>query len=320
MQKLKFLSLPDNIFIIFIPLLFISFPLFSYELTDNDALYFQTINNNNYDNLEIIDFLTQSAFSGSNAIRLQSALTLSRLGLNEFEDYRMVSEVCTYLLDDGFIDLVLLENLFDSYYLQEDYENLILAVNRYVASNSVDTSLKINFYSFLAKIYEDNSTGIEDFKELLVENSSSESTENAYSYIKELEINLPESISILADFKSYFYRGKYLSAGSSMIALLKIQKEIIEETLSRGYIVDNIILSPVILDEMYKTASASGQRGEYLHIPEPQFWKYLLQATPGTGRNGSDWSHPGWNRQTHPCTSPGKLRTGNRQHDRNRCH
>ena len=268
MQKLKFLYLPNNKFRIFILLIFITFPIYSYELTEADTLYFYTISKNNLDNKEIINNLTQSALYGSNAIRLQSALTLSRLGLNEFEDYRMVSEVCTSLLDDGFIDLVLLENLFESYYLQDNQERFVFIVNKYLPKDYVEFSPKIEYYNFISKLYENHHSTTEYFRELLIRSNTSELIIDAYSQVKEMGIKLSPSLILLADFKTQVFNKEYYSANSTMIRILTKQKEIIHNTLNSGYIVDNVTLTPVILDEMYKTASASGRISGYLQILE----------------------------------------------------
>ncbi|MEA1910806.1 MAG: lytic transglycosylase domain-containing protein, partial [Spirochaetota bacterium] len=86
--------------------------------------------------------------------------------------------------------------------------------------------------------------------------------------IKVKGINLPSSLVLLADFKTQLFNKEYYSASRTMIRILNNQKEKISKILDSGYIVDNIILSPVILDEMYKTASASGRRADYLCILE----------------------------------------------------
>ncbi|MEA1910807.1 MAG: hypothetical protein U9N32_03905, partial [Spirochaetota bacterium] len=180
MRKRKSLYLPDNKFIIFIPLFFTIFPLYSYELTNTDAIYFQTINNDNPDNLEIIDILTQSALSRNNAIRLQSALELSKKGL-VLGEYELVSSVCKSLLDDGFTHAALLENLFESSYMQDDQERFIFIVNKYLLKDNVEFSQKIEYYSFISKLYENHESTTEYFRELLIKNNTSELTIDAYT-------------------------------------------------------------------------------------------------------------------------------------------
>ena len=79
-------------------------------------------------NTIIKEKLFYSALNGNGAIRIQSALTLSDLEFKNTGDYRIVTEVCERLLEDGYTDIVILEYLLDSYYLQGDYKNLIIYI------------------------------------------------------------------------------------------------------------------------------------------------------------------------------------------------
>lgn len=274
MLKQKFLSLQSNqsgFFLLLIILLsvIVARPLYSYELSDNDLPYFYALSESDPEDTEIIENLKHSALYGSKAVRLHASLLLSEkvTGLG-FKDLRIVSEVCISLLDDGFTESALLENLLDSYYFQEDYKNLISAVNKYVSKNTINSSPKIEYYSFLAKLYEGNSSAAEYFRELLVENSTSELIMDAYFQIQEYGITLPDSTVSLADFKIHLFKREYYSASRSMIKVLEIQERTITDTLDNGYIVDNVILSPVILDEIYRTANASGKGLELLEFIE----------------------------------------------------
>ena len=260
-------------------------PLYSYELSNGDLPYFYALSKSDLEDAEIIENLEHSALYGNRAVRLHAALLLSEkgigLGLKDLRNYRIVSEVCTNLLDAGFTESELLENLLESYYLQEDYESMIFTVNKYSdpsapstgsgtkkSGTAIISSPKIEYYKFLAKLYEGNSLTAEYFRELLVENSASELIMDAYTLIREFGINLPDSTAGLADFKIQLFKREYLSAGRSMIQILKNQKKTIIDTLDSGYIVDNVILTPVILDEMYRVAGASGKGPELLEFME----------------------------------------------------
>ncbi len=261
MQKQKFSYHLKNKYVLVSIFLFFSLPLYSYEISGNNIPYFDAISNLDFTNTIIKEKLFYSALNGNGAIRIQSALTLSDLEFKNTGDYRIVTEVCERLLEDGYTDIVILEYLLDSYYLQGDYENLIIALNRYKSEN---TSAKINFYIFFTMFYKNNNSISEYYRNLLIENPASELIVTAYNYIKDSEVDILETTSILANFKYHTYRKEYLSAGSSMSILLKIQKGIISDTLDKGYIVDNVLLTPIILNEMYTIASASGRRGELL--------------------------------------------------------
>ncbi len=279
MLKQKFLSLQSNqsgFFLLLIILLsvIIAHPLYSYELSDNDLPYFYALSKPDLADEEIKENLNNSSQYGNSAVRLQSSLLLSGLGLKDsmagqgVGDLRIVSEVCSSLLDDGFTESALLENLLESYYLQEDYKSLISAVNKYSSKSSIQSSPKIEYFKFLAKLYADNDSAAEYFRELLVENSTSELIMDAYTQIQKYGITLPVSTVSLADFKIQLFKREYYSASRSMIKVLEIQKKTIIDTLDNGYIVDNVILSPVILDEMYRTANASGKGSELLEFME----------------------------------------------------
>ena len=273
MLKLKYLFHQNIKYSLLCLIVLFSFPLNSLEVLNNDLPFFYAISDKNLDNKEIQKNLYHSAIYGTDAIRLQSALTLSRLKLVETDstgvkDFIIVSEVCTNLLEDGFTDTVLLENLLDSYYLQEDLISIISTVDKYVLKDAIKISPKIGYYRFLAEIFKGSALVESYFRELLLGSSSSVLLENAYENLKETGIKISDSTCILADFKSSLHRKAYLSAGNLMIRLLHIQKEIILNTLEEGYIVDNVILSPVILDEMYKTAGFSGRNGEFLRLIE----------------------------------------------------
>jgi len=265
--KLKYLFHQNNKYSLFFFIILFSYPLFPYSLSNNDLSFFYAVSDKDIDNKEIRKNLYNSAVYGTDAIRLQSALTFAELKLEEnessvAEDYIIVSEVCTNLLEDGFTDTILLEYLLDSYNLQKDYESIISTVDKYV----IKESPKIEYYRVLAKIIRGSSTVQSSFRELLLGNPSSELLEDAYRHVKEAGITLSESTSVLAEFKSSLYRKAYLSAGSLMIRLLNIQKEMVLKTLNEGYIVDNVILSPVIINEMYKTAGSSGRSRELLQV------------------------------------------------------
>lgn len=272
MLRQKFLFLLNNrlsfflLLIIFLTTL-TKLPLYSYELSENDLPYFNALSKTDQTDKEIIDNLKYSALHGNRAVKLQSALTLSELCL-EFKDYRIVSDICTSLLDDGFTEAALLENLLDSYYLQEDYRSLISAVGMYVTKNVINSTPKIEYYSFLAKLYGNSNSTAKYFREFLVQNSTSELVLDAYKHVRELGINLPVLTVRLAEFKIQLFNREYLSAGRSMSYLLKIQKEAIIDTLNKEYIVDNVLLTPVILDEIYRVANASGRSTELLNFIE----------------------------------------------------
>lgn len=265
MQKLKFLYLPDKKFRFIILLCFITFPIYTYELSEADKIYFQTITNNNFYNKEFIDNLTYSALNGSYAIRVQSALELSERAL-DLEEYEVVSSVCSSLLDEGFLNTALLEYLFESYYLQEDWDKFIFIVNKYLSKEYENLSQKIEYYNFISKLYDNHSSVSEYFKELLIRNKTSELILDAYARVKEMGIKLSPSLANLADFKTQLFKKEYYSANSTMIGILIQQKEYISDILNSGYIVDNEILTPVIMDEIYKTSRASGRRDDYLKI------------------------------------------------------
>ncbi len=277
MLKQKFLSLLNNrlnFFLLLIILLSIimALPLYPYKLSDNDLPYFYALSKVDLVDAEITEKLNHSARYGTRAVRLQSGLLLSKaglgLGFKDLIDYRIVSEICVSLLDDGFTESALLENLLDSYYLMEDYESLISAVNVYATRTTISSSPKIEYYSFLAKLYEGNNSAAEYFRELLVGNSTSELILDAYTHVQESGISLPVSTVPLAEFKIQLFNGEYASAGRSMAHLLNMQKEIIIDTLNKEYIVDNVVLTPVILGEMYRVANASGRVTELLAFIE----------------------------------------------------
>ena len=273
--KQKFLSLQSNrlgffyLLIIFLSVIMAP-PLYSYGLSNGDLPYFYALSKSDLEDAEIIENLEHSAQYGNKAVRFQAALVLSELGLKDsgvehgFKDLRIVSEVCISLLDDGFTESALLENLLESYYLQEDYESLITAVDKYETGNTINSSTKIEYYRFLAKLYEGNNSAAEYFREFLLGTPTSELILNAYGHLQELGINLPVSTTGLAEFKIQLFNGEYSSAGRSMSHLLNTQKDTIIDTLAREYIVDNVILTPVILDEMYRVANASGRSNELL--------------------------------------------------------
>ncbi|MDA3939459.1 MAG: hypothetical protein PF693_09145, partial [Spirochaetia bacterium] len=105
-------------------------------------------------NSNIKENLIYSALNGSGAIRIQAALTLSELEFKNSGDYKVISEVCHRLLDDDYTDIVILEYLLDSYFMQEDYENLLITLDRYKSGN---TSLKIKYYRFFISLYKSKS-------------------------------------------------------------------------------------------------------------------------------------------------------------------
>lgn len=266
MLKQKFLSLLNNRLSFFLLLIIIILPLYPHELSDNDLPYFHALSKIDLVDAEVIENLNQSARYGSRAVRLQAALFLAEKGLG-LKDLRIVSEICVSLLDDGFTESALLENLLESYYLMEDYKSLVSAVSRYATSPTssgtvIKSSPKIEYYSFLVKLYEGSNSVAVDFRKLLVENSASQLIADAYKHVQELGINLPVYTIRLAEFKIQLFNGEYVSAGRSMSYLLNIQKEIIIDTLDKGYIVDNVVLSPVIQGEMYRVANASGRSTE----------------------------------------------------------
>ncbi|MCK5202052.1 MAG: hypothetical protein KAR21_27055, partial [Spirochaetales bacterium] len=240
--------------------------MYPHELSDNDLPYFYALSKVDLVDAEIIENLNQSARYGSRAVRLQAALFLAEKGLG-LKDLRIVSEICVSLLDDGFTESALLENLLESYYLMGDYKSLVSGVSRYATSptssgTAIKSSPKIEYYSFLVKLYEGSNSVADDFRKLLVENSASQLIADAYKHVQELGINLPVYTIRLAEFKIQLFNGEYVSAGRSMSCLLNIQKEIIIDILDKGYIVDNVVLSPVILGEMYRVANASGRSTE----------------------------------------------------------
>lgn len=277
MQKLKFLYLPGSKLSIFLVLIFISFPIYSFEISENELPYFYALSDKNLNKVEIKEKLFHSAMYGNNAIRLQAALKLSEIGREE-KDYKIISEVCSSLLNDGYTNYILLENLFDSYYLQEDYISLVAAVNKYLAadiSSTIKFSSKIGFYNFITKLYKGSDSIAEQFREFLIGNSVSDLINDAYLHVQEFGVNIPDSTDNLAKFKIQLFKREYLTAGTTMIQVLENQKKLIFDTLEREYIVDSVNISPVVLDEMYKAASASGRRGEllreieeFLFIPE----------------------------------------------------
>jgi soluble lytic murein transglycosylase-like protein len=283
LQKLKSLYHQNRKFSVVLILLISTFSLSSIDLSENDIFYFNSLSGNSTNKLELLDILTHSAVYGSNAIRLRAAFDLSELGF-EVENYEIVSEICTNLLDDGYKEIRLLENLFDSFYYQDDYESIVSTANKYLLKNSPSIlkqiqdesksvtvfrpSLKIEYYSFLAKLHGDSGSGSEYFRDFLIDNKTSEWIQDAYSRIQEKGIILPDSTTYLADFKIQFFKKNYFSAGHSMMKILSDQKKTIINTLESGFIVDNEMLSPIILDEMYKIAVTIGKRADLLGIIE----------------------------------------------------
>ncbi|MCK5674955.1 MAG: lytic transglycosylase domain-containing protein [Spirochaetales bacterium] len=270
MQKLKYLYLPGSKLSFFLLLIFISLPIYPFQLSENNLPYFHTLSDSDLNNLEIKENLFHSAKHGTNIIRLKAALKLSELGIEQ-KDFKIVAEVCKSLLEDGYTEIALFENLFDTYYLQEDFKSLVLTVNKYLAADiysKLKSSPKIEFYIFLAQLYSGSDTVTEHFREFIIENTVSEFTVDAYFHIKKFEISIPASTVYLANFKMQLFKKEYYSAGRTMIQILNSQKEIIISTLERGYIVDSVDISSVILDEMYKTASSTGQKGELLGLIE----------------------------------------------------
>jgi hypothetical protein len=272
LQKPKYLFLLNSKFYFLILALVFSFQLYSFELSKNDLPYFQALSIENQSNAEFKDRLIYSAIYGSNAVRLEAALELSNGELSksgkEFIDYQVVIRVNTALLDDGYTDVVLLEYLLDSYYLSEDYDGLISAVSRYIHGGTGNLSPKIDYYKFTAELFKNGDLISDLYLNLLLQTESSQLIMDASKHIRNAGIVLPGFISLLGDFKTQLYLKEYSSAGRTMINLLQIQKDIIIKTLEKGYIVDNVMLSPVILDEMYKTASAAGRRVEFLGLIE----------------------------------------------------
>ena len=267
MLKPKSLYLPNRKVHIFLILIFISFPLLSFELFENDTPYFHALSAGDLTSTEIKENLIHSSIYGSKAVRLQASLKLSSLAL-KMKDFKIVSEICTGLLDDGYTEIILLENLLDSYYLQEDFKSLISAVNKYDICSTIKSSPKIEYYSFFANLYEGSGSIAEQFREYLIGNTASEFINDAYINIQEMGISIPSSTANLANFKIQLFNKEYISASRTMIKVLNLEKETIIKTLESGYIVDNVIFSSVILDEMYKAASVSGRRGELLGVIE----------------------------------------------------
>lgn len=271
MLKPKFSYHPVRKVIIFLILIFISIPLYTFELSEPDNSYFHVLTGIELNDREVKENLTKSAMYGSKSIRLAAALKLAELELKQ-KNYKSVSNICISLLDFGYTEIDLLENLLDSYYLQKDYKSLILAVNKYIQKDTRSTSSgitlksspKIEYYSFIAKLYDGSEFPQDHFRDLLIGNPASKLIKDAYSQARELGISLPVTTNYLAKFKIELFNREYYSAGRTMFQILKIQKDTITATLNNGFIIDNVILSPTILDEMYKTANASGRRREFL--------------------------------------------------------
>ncbi len=287
MLKLKFLFHLKNKYCIVLVLALFPFPSYSFDISGNNLPYFHAISDSNLNKVKIKENLIHSALYGSNAIRIQAALTLAELVFKDSGDYRIVSEVCSSLLDDGFTESALLESLLESYYLMEDYRSLVSAVSKYAASQTssgtvIESSQEIEYYSFLAELYEDNNSVADDFRELLVRNPASEFIVDAYRHIQEFEVGLPFSTVLLVEFKIQLFNRKYVPASRTMIQLLNLQKETIIDTLDNGFIVDNVILTPVIFNEMYRVANISGKGFEFLtFIEEFLIFPSLAGYEPG---------------------------------------
>ncbi len=261
MQKQKFLFLQNNKYKIVLFFLIFSFPLFSIDLSKSNLNYFTAITDSSSDYSNFKEKLLNSVLFSDKAIRLQAALSLMEKSKKN-NDYDTVIYVCRNLLDDGFKEKVLFENLFEACYLTGDYKGLYSCTNKYVIPDG--TSPEIEYYRFLSDLFERKNTISSSFLRLLLENPSSGLINDAYRQVKDAGVFIPESTVVLADFKSQFFNKKYFAAGRSMSHLLKLQKSIIKDTLSRNFIVGEVLLSPSVLNEMYQTANASGRINELL--------------------------------------------------------
>jgi len=261
LQKLKFLFLQNNKYKIVLLFLTFTFPLFSIDLSKSNLNYFTAITDNGLDYCNYKEKLLNSVLFSDKAIRLQAALALIEKSKENY-DYATVIYICRNLLDDGFKEKNLLENLFESYYSTKNYIGLSSAKDEFSAG--IDSSFKIEYYNLLSALKLGNNSVEDTFFKLLIENPASGLITDAYHQITEAGISLSGSTVLLADFKSQLFNKNYAYAGRLMSKLLDIQKSIIKDTLGKNYIIGEVLLSPQVLKEMYQVSNVSGRLNELL--------------------------------------------------------
>ncbi len=265
MPKQSSLSLQNKRFLTLFFLIFFTSALYSFELSYSDRLYFKSLDIENIDNSVMVDDLKQSVLYGSSEIRLEAALVLSEKGLKA-RDYSLVAKISKILLDEGYREPELLENLFDSYFLNKRYDELQTSVAVYLEppNSGREYPVKIEYYRLISGILRKIPSAAENFRIFLIENETSHFVQDLYEQIKKSGVYLPSSTTLLAEFKIELFKKEYGRAGRSMLELLEIQRKQIDDTLQNEYIVDNVLLTPVVLDEFFHLAVAAGRVNELL--------------------------------------------------------
>ncbi|MCF6335802.1 MAG: hypothetical protein L3J12_08680, partial [Spirochaetales bacterium] len=184
MPKQNFLSLQNKTLITLIVLILFTSSLYSYELTPYDRLYFESLDIESLDNSSKVNNLKQSVLYGSREVRLAAALLLSERGLKA-GDYPFVSKISKILLDDGYREPKLLENLFDSYYPNKRYDELQYSVAVYLQfpESNQDYPVKIRYYRLISEILRKTPSAAENFRIFLFENDASHFIKDLYDQI-----------------------------------------------------------------------------------------------------------------------------------------